>query len=314
MQPDTLWHYKRLAKQVAADLIGRLKRVELEAEAAGYPQGVDISYWQSDIDFAKLATKAQFCYIRAGYGNDFVDPRLGEYRAGCTANGIPFGLYWYVKPGKDPIKHAGKFFAQWRADPGELEPCFDLEESGGLGKSALDSWLAKMYGEFTRLSGLDYSGLMTYTRASFLDPALGQNGWLKHTNLWVAHWGTTNPIIPMEWAIPNKTWAVHQYSGTGKGSDYGAASRYIDLDRGRYDLPPLPGGEDMKMRVNVDTLNVREGPGTTYADVGDLHKDDVVDMLNVGGTGAWVQIKGGTYDGKWICVQLSSTRYCEPVP
>lgn len=318
MNPDTLWHYKRLLRQIAYDLRYKARRVDVQALAAGWDcVGVDISYWQGAVDFAKLKSKVSYAYIRAGYGNDFIDPRCDEYRAGCTAVGLPYGLYWYAKPGKDFKKHAQNFWIKWHEAPGDLPPCFDLEETGGLLKTALDGWLQKMYNEFNQLAGIGAAEEMTYTSPGWCDRALGQVGWLKWTKLWVAHWTTASePALPKEWAVPGMTWENWQWSAVGKGSDYGATSRYIDLDRGKFELPQPPtppGGDELKMQVTADVLNVRDGPGTTYADVGDLHAGDVVDLLNVGGTGAWVQIKGGQYDGKWICVQLSSSRYCEPV-
>lgn len=70
-----------------------------------------------------------------------------------------------------------------------------------------------------------------------------------------------------------------------------------------------PDGKEpavLRMRVNVDVLNIRSGPGTNYPDVGDLHKGDLVDVLDVAGSNAWVKI--GSNPDRWACVQLG-TRY-----
>jgi len=70
----------------------------------------------------------------------------------------------------------------------------------------------------------------------------------------------------------------------------------------------------MKFRVTYPPfLNVRTGPGLEYADVGNLYPGAELDILNVGGSSAWVQIQGGEFDGKWACIQLGKTRHAEPV-
>jgi uncharacterized protein YraI len=62
------------------------------------------------------------------------------------------------------------------------------------------------------------------------------------------------------------------------------------------------------MIVTADVLNIRTGPGTNYPDVGDLHKGDIVEVRDVAGTSAWIQMK----DGNWAASQYSSKKYLEP--
>src|SRR3989304_947834 len=131
-QPDVWQHAKKMLRRYGRDLANRFQRVDIKTLTATWQVvGVDLSYWQGAVDFAKLPTMVAFAILRAGYGNDFIDPRLDEYRAGCKAHNIPFGLYWYAKPGKDFGKHALNFFLVWDDDGGQLPPVFDLEESGG---------------------------------------------------------------------------------------------------------------------------------------------------------------------------------------
>ena len=232
MRPDYFWYLKH---QVRALFERRPSDEQAQAFAMdGWTRGVDLSAWQGAVDFAKLKTMVDFAYLRAGYGNDYLDPRCNEYRAGCIANGIPFGLYWFATPGKDCKKHALNFYTRWHADPGSLPPVFDVEVSGGLNKTKLESWLKKMYDEFNRLSKLEYADEMTYTSPGFLNKSMPLTNWMKHTQLWVAHWTTAPaPIIPWEWAVPKKTWVKWQYSARGVGKNYGVSSRWVDLDRGR---------------------------------------------------------------------------------
>jgi lysozyme len=270
---------------------------EVSAQATTYPVGVDISYWQGVIDFAVLADKVDFCIIRAGYGNDMFDPRIDEYRAGAMAEGIPFGLYWYIKPGKDWRKQAVNFYTAWADAGGTLPPVIDLEESGGLGKTALDSWCAHFYNKFGELSGLSLDQMMTYTSAGFLDRAIGQNGWLKHTQLFVAHWTTApQPIIPIEWSKPNKTWVLWQHSSKGNGAEYGASSKYIDLIRRNEQIPdpePPDGIVPLFMVKPLEDyawVNLRAGAGMDYRDIGDILRGSALPVVE--DLGEWYRVDG----------------------
>lgn len=323
MRPDLWWYIKKQIRNVFTDLKQRLQRVDIRAMAADWAvTGVDVSYWQGEIkDPEKLAGMVDFVILRAGYGNDFIDPRLEEYRQFCIAYKVPFGLYWYAKPGKDFSKHALNFFSVWEDNPGKISPVFDLEESGGLSKSALDSWLKKMYDAFNSLAGRAYDDDLTYTSPGFLNKALGLTNWLKHTLLVVAHWTTAaQPIIPNEWAVPGFTWRFWQWSATGKGSDYGVSSRYIDLQRyngskaqffAEFGInPPPPQEQDMKYKVVEEGLKIRSTPSVGGAIVGTRQVGDIVIPLKTAGDKAypgayWAQDAMG-----WSAVQYyADNRY-----
>lgn len=313
MRPDLIWHVKKQIRNFFTDLKQRAQGTDIRALAADWEvTGVDISYWQGKIvDPVKLAGMVDFVIIRAGYGNDFIDPRLDEYRQVCKDHGIPFGLYWYAKPGKNWKTHALNFFGHWATDPGVLPPVFDLEETGGLSKTELESWLKKMYDEFNWWIEGAYPDDMTYTSAGFLNRALGLTNWLKRTILWVAHWTTAGqPIIPNEWAVPGYTWKFWQWSATGKGSDYGVSSGKIDLVRyngskaqflAEFGItppppppPPLPDPivplKKVKVKGTVEWLNVRAQPDIGATDLGDLIKGSTVPVVEVNGD--WYRIDG----------------------
>src|SRR5512139_426359 len=134
MEPDYLNHLVRQTKVFANAL--QTRKADLHAEAAAWPvTGVDLSYWQGAVNFARLSTLVKFAFLRAGYGNDYIDPRLPEYVSGCRTYNIPFGLYWYAKPGRNWRLHAESFKNVVTRFPGQLYPVFDIEENGGLTKA-----------------------------------------------------------------------------------------------------------------------------------------------------------------------------------
>ena len=192
--------------------------------------GVDVSKWQGVIDWAVAAERANFAYIRAGYGNAYFDERLVANVTGCNNNGIPFGLYWFATPDKDWRKHADNFAIACRHG-GELTPVLDAEVTGGLGKTALESWLYKFTNQFEQAAGRE---LAIYTSPGFWNTNMPATNWAKNRRLWVAHWTTAaQPTLPNEWTAINqpRTWTFWQYTARGDGLLYGAQSKSIDLNR-----------------------------------------------------------------------------------
>ena len=61
-------------------------------------EGIDVSYAQGRIDWAKLKGKIGFAIIRCGFGGDFTNQDDSQWLNnvnGCIENGIPFGVYLY---------------------------------------------------------------------------------------------------------------------------------------------------------------------------------------------------------------------------
>ena len=63
-------------------------------------QGIDVSKWQEDIDWAQVASdkNVEFVIIRCGYGSNTEthdDVKWEEYASACEQYGIPYGVYLY---------------------------------------------------------------------------------------------------------------------------------------------------------------------------------------------------------------------------
>ncbi len=61
-------------------------------------KGIDVSIHQGDIDWKKVKSDSvEFAILRAGYGREFPqkDAQFEKNYAGCKANAIPVGAYWY---------------------------------------------------------------------------------------------------------------------------------------------------------------------------------------------------------------------------
>jgi len=107
-------------------------------------QGVDVSYFQGEIDWETVAASGiSFAYIRAGFrgyisGEICVDERFGENAAAARAAGLEVGLYFFSQS-VTPEEAAEE--AQWLLDAAAaydvtLPLAYDWEPDPGAGEAA----------------------------------------------------------------------------------------------------------------------------------------------------------------------------------
>jgi len=195
--------------------------------------GVDISYWQGEVDFDILCSVANFVFIRYGYGNEYFDPRAEGYARGCADHNTPYDGYWYGKPGNSFTKHATNFKATRANLGGKMYPIFDEEETGGLNKTDLNGWLYKWHMTFGDLTSIPLEEQMIYMSPGFAGN-VEANDWMKKTKLDVAHWTTAElPIIPSFWTkvlVPLTKFTFWQHAVTSS-EGFGVQSSKIDRQR-----------------------------------------------------------------------------------
>lgn len=72
------------------------ERIENAGQESGSLKGIDVSYYQGEIDWTAVKNDGvQFAIIRAGHGDHKLDARYKENMEGATAVGIPVGVYFY---------------------------------------------------------------------------------------------------------------------------------------------------------------------------------------------------------------------------
>lgn len=222
-------------------------------------RGIDISNWQGEINFSRLAqTDVRLLYIKATEGTEYLDSRLDDYYDGARREGLKTAFYHYLLARTDDDARAearyfvGALFgrrsdALFAVEPGNrrfftnkesfsrvvgvfLEEAERLLEIGGM--IYTDSYSARA----------DYTGLTRFP-------------------LWVAQYGVAAPNTG-EWA----TWTGWQY--TDKGRRLGIDG-YVDEDYFRDSvavtkLLPQNGGVDGRRRSSVIYYTVMSGD-TLYA-------------------------------------------------
>ena len=200
--------------------------------STSWQEGIDVSHWQGTIDWAKVkAAGKTFAIAKATEGIGFEDDTYDRNKAGAMAQGIKFGAYHFARPGSnDPVKEADWFVNTAGYQHGMLIPTLDLELTGGLGISALTSWVKAWLQRVDSRLGVKP---MIYTSPSFWRTYMGDSRWFAdngYTVVWVAHWGVSSPSVPgSSWG--GRSWTFWQYSS--EGTVPGISGR-VDLDRYRF--------------------------------------------------------------------------------
>jgi lysozyme len=206
--------------------------------AMDYVKGIDVSKWQGVMNWAKARSAgARFAFIRAGSistgGACYTDYQF-ERNSSIAPDYMPVGYYFYFRPQFDARAQAGYFCNLIRDKRQSLPPVLDLENNGepDMAPAAItDAAQTFLYEVYHRLTVWP----ILYSRAIWLnDNTITINIW-KTTALWLARYkaSLTAPwsdgyCKPRDW----NDWEFWQYSagGNGKGPEYGAQSKSIDLN------------------------------------------------------------------------------------
>lgn len=264
--------------------------------------GFDISTHQGQVDFAVAQSREiRFNICRAGYPSKyfkFYNKDLQYDRnSELSPNYFPTTAYHLFRPQWDGAWQADKFCELIYNKNFFKRPAVDVELNEFFAsKSSFQTQLLKF---LNRMDANGYPDVMIYTRGSFWnvnvwDATKKTPQWASNYNLWVARYGVDKPWINLDDIYrpnPWTTYIIHQYSADGNllGSYYGAESLSIDLNYFNgteqqfsefIDIPYVPPqDEEMRYKVIVNKLNVRELPDKTSTDKGDLLIGDVVGVF-----------------------------------
>ena len=275
--------------------------------------GIDISRRQEQIDWQKaLAQGTGFVFVRASEGIQGEDPCFKRSMDAAGRLGIARGISHYFRTNQDWRKQAELFAGLIKENQFELEAVVNLESRSGIGRPEFRELQEKFILETEQAAGRE---LMLHASAATLDNLPGEMRTALERRLWIANWSRAgSPVLPKEWQARGRDWTFWQYSSrrNQRGSDYGAASRWIGLNRyngsreqfvtaygldARHDEPagppPLPAP---CFRVTCDALHLFNAPRLDAEILGDLRRGEVVQVVDLGGREeVWVQI----VDGGW---------------
>lgn len=212
--------------------LGILGQSRAEAAEPVYA-GIDISRYQGTVDFDRVAAdRIDIVYMRAGEGNDYIDPEYERNYQQAREAGLKSGAYLYVTATTvDEGREQAKFFASLlQGKEFACRPVMDFENLRGLNRqTANDIALAflQTLEEETGVTPAIYTG--AYKVEAVWDADLAAYP------LWIAEYGAEEPKTTGAW----KEWSGFQY--TDKGQVDGIDGD-VDLDRFRPGIL-LNGGE-----------------------------------------------------------------------
>ena len=91
-------------------------------------QGIDVSYWQGDIDWSQVrAAGVRFAYIKATEGGDHLDPKVLDNWYAAKRAGIARGAYHFVYWCRPANEQALWFMLNVPPDSDALPPVLDVE-------------------------------------------------------------------------------------------------------------------------------------------------------------------------------------------
>lgn len=193
-------------------------------------QGIDISSYQTSIDWRKLPNDIEFVLIKASEHR--IDPSFPLHWLGAREGGYIRGAYHFFHPTLDPVSQAG-FFARV---VGPLQnddlPCImDWETTDGVPNNEDVERGIVFLTEIRRATG---KTPIIYGSPYFLT-ALALNSVFKQYPLWVAHYGVKKPLVPHPW----ENWAFWQQS----------QSAQISGIHGLVDLNTYNGTHDQLLKL-----------------------------------------------------------------
>lgn len=184
-------------------------------------RGIDVSMWQGDIDFERVAASGvDTVYIRSSLGSDYVDPYFQQNYDRARAAGLNVGFYHYVTARTvSQAEYQAHFFAS--VIQGKRFQCriaMDFEDLANL-TSAQANRIGLAFIE--KLEELCGKGTVVYSNAYNAGNVF--SGELTRYPLWIAQYGVSSPSSSVNW----NSWAGWQYSDTGRVP---GISGYVDMD------------------------------------------------------------------------------------
>ncbi len=213
--------------------------------ARSYPiQGIDISRWQGEIDWASVkAAGTRFVYIKATEGGDHIDPAFLRNWEGARRAGIPRGAYHFVYWCRPAHEQAVWFKQHIPNDPDALPPVLDLEWNGHSKtcpkKVERSLALEKIRLMLTELEQLTGKKPVIYTDITFHKDIL--EGEFNDYPYWIR-----STAAKPEVRYHNRPWAFWQFTTTGRipgikgdvdrNAFYGNEGEFAGWREGRFDI------------------------------------------------------------------------------
>ena len=287
-------------------------------------KGIDVSVWNGSINWAQTKKEIDFAILRIGYGREVSqkDTRFEANYAGCKANNIPVGGYWYnyAKTVDDAKREADACIKCLNGRKFDYPIWYDIEENSvfATGKANV-SKIAEVFCEALKAAGYKvglYSSYYTF-QTYFTDEVKNKY------DIWLAHVGNGGaPLSNTGYPGHKEMW---QYSWKGRYSgingDVDEDWSYVDYAAQDGDDEPAPTPEPVKpvdppkpVEKNIDVVYSAYIPSRWLGEIkncNDVNTNGYAGIENciISGFGAKAsegnlkyRVRVKTYDGKgkWL--------------
>lgn len=263
-----------------------------------YLKGIDVSQFQSDIDWYKVKNSGDvdFAIIRAGYGQEYYqkDHRFDQNARNAQAAGMDFGIYWYsyALDVESARKEAEVCMSMLDGYSFTYPVFFDIEEI-----SQRDQLSPAKFSEIvdTFCSTLEENGYTAgvYSFGSMLETKL-YDKIIEKYSVWVAEYNTAVSVYKGDYDI----W---QYSSTGRVDGIDTA---VDLDYCYVDLSKKigvnPSHGSLPVVTSTTTVPGVDPPSTTTAVVSSP-------TVIAGTAGVKLSAENGSID--WVKLKNSGIKF-----
>lgn len=210
---------------------------------ADKPFGIDVSYWQGQIDWNRVAVqqpKVEFVGIRAGISWGYTDKWFARNWSEAKRVGILRMAYHVLYPGEDPKKQMDHFLQIVGDDIGELPLVLDCELTHNQTKEAITRAIVACSDILLVRTGRKP---IVYSRAQWINDYTMTGSWRNEHYWWLAHYLNSHtqehpgpPAMPK--GVERDHVLIHQ-TGTIIVSNFGVASKELDFDRWQFDQAHL---------------------------------------------------------------------------
>ena len=183
----------------------------LEPSSSIIYEGIDVSAWQENIDYAKVKQDGiEIVYMKTSQGSSYIDPYFKTNYANAKANGLKVGFYHFLTATtEEQARRQAEFFASVIAKTSpDCRLAMDFEQFNGLGRDAINR-VAEAF--MARLYELTDKELVIYSNANDAKNVFSQSLANKYP-LWVAQYGPSKPMNNGKWS----SWVGFQYTDRGR--------------------------------------------------------------------------------------------------
>ena len=192
-----------------AHVAGAMRAAPGAVATAGDPVGIDVSAFQPNINWARVAGAGdRFAIMKATEGTYYTSPAFASQYNGSYNAGLIRGAYHFAVPNNSSGAAQADFFVAhgggWSGDGHTLPGMLDIEynpygpECYGLTQAQMVAWVASFDNEYLRLTGR-YP--LLYTNANWWDRCTGGSSVAANDPLNLAAWGPSPTPMPGGWPL-----------------------------------------------------------------------------------------------------------------